>query len=48
VTIIDMDSGNGCFVNAERVNKCRLREGDVLTIGDRSYRLVHGARPEEA
>ena len=47
VTIIDMDSGNGCFVNAERVNKCRLREGDVLTIGDRSYRLVHGAAPEE-
>lgn len=47
VTIIDMDSGNGCYVNAERVNKCRLREGDVLTIGDRSYRLVHGATAEE-
>jgi ABC transport system ATP-binding/permease protein len=43
VTIIDMGSGNGCFVNAQRVNKCRLREGDVLTIGDRSYRLILGA-----
>jgi hypothetical protein len=48
VTIIDMDSGNGCFVNSERVNKYRLREGDVLMIGDRSYRLVYGTALQEA
>jgi hypothetical protein len=39
VTVFDMDSENGCFVNDERVKRQRLRENDVLRIGDRSYRL---------
>lgn len=44
VTIVDMDSANGCFVNDERVSKCRLRDGDVLRLGDRSYRFADAAR----
>jgi len=40
VTIVDMDSANGCFVNETPVKKQTLRDGDVLRIGDRSYRFV--------
>jgi len=40
VTIVDIGSANGCFVNDERVSKHRLRDGDVLRLGDRSYRFV--------
>jgi hypothetical protein len=40
VTIVDMDSANGCFVNEAPVKKQTLRDGDVLRIGDRSYRFV--------
>ena len=39
VTIVDMDSGNGCFVNDQPVKKHKLRHGDVLRIGDRSFRF---------
>jgi hypothetical protein len=38
VTIVDMGSANGCFVNDQPVKKQTLREGDVLRVGDRSYR----------
>jgi FHA domain len=38
VTVIDMHSANGCFVNDEPVKRHKLREADVLRIGDRSYR----------
>lgn len=42
VTIVDMNSANGCFVNDEPISKHRLRDGDVLRIGDRSYRFIGG------
>ena len=40
VTVIDMHSANGCFVNDEPVKRHKLRESDVLRIGDRSYRFA--------
>jgi pSer/pThr/pTyr-binding forkhead associated (FHA) protein len=43
VTVFDMQSANGCFVNDERVKRHKLREGDVLRIGDRSFRFASGA-----
>jgi FHA domain len=45
VTIVDMDSANGCFVNDERVRKHKLRDGDVVRIGDRSYRFANDTTP---
>ena len=35
-----MSSTNGCFVNDERVTKQRLQDGDVVRIGDRSFRFA--------
>lgn len=40
VTVFDMHSANGCFVNDEPVKRHKLRDGDVLRIGDRSYRFA--------
>ena len=40
VTVFDMDSANGCFVNDQPVKRHKLRENDVLRIGDRSYRFA--------
>jgi FHA domain len=40
VTVFDMDSANGCFVNDEPVRRHKLRDNDVLRIGDRSYRFA--------
>jgi len=40
VTVFDMGSANGCFVNDEPIKRHKLREGDVLRIGDRSYRYA--------
>jgi hypothetical protein len=40
VTVFDMGSANGCFVNDEPFKRHKLREGDVLRIGDRSYRYT--------
>jgi hypothetical protein len=40
VTLVNMSSTNGCFVNDERVTKQRLRDGDVVRIGDRSFRFA--------
>lgn len=36
--IVDLDSGNGTFVNGERVSKSPLNPGDVVRIGP--YRLI--------
>lgn len=43
VTVVDMGSVNGCFINDERVNRQKLRDGDLLRIGDRSFRFVSHA-----
>jgi FHA domain len=45
VTIVDMNSANGCFVNDKPVKKHKLRDGDVLRIGDRSYRFANDPDP---
>jgi pSer/pThr/pTyr-binding forkhead associated (FHA) protein len=47
VTIVDMNSANGCFVNDQPVKKQKLRDGDVLRIGDRSYRFANDADPAQ-
>lgn len=40
VTLIDVSSTNGCYVNDQRVKRQRLRDGDLVRIGDRSFRLT--------
>lgn len=39
VTIVDVGSVNGCFVNQRQVKKQVLRDGDVLRIADRAFRV---------
>ncbi|MET0984232.1 MAG: FHA domain-containing protein [Steroidobacteraceae bacterium] len=39
VTLVDVGSVNGCFVNHRQVKKQVLREGDVLRIADRAFRV---------
>ena len=36
----DLNSTNGVYVNGERVTRRELREGDLLTIGETSFRYV--------
>jgi hypothetical protein len=40
VTLIDASSTNGCFVNDVRVKRHRLRDGDLVRIGDCSFRFA--------
>jgi ABC transport system ATP-binding/permease protein len=40
VTVVDVGSVNGCFVNHRQVKKQVLREGDVLRFADRAYKLT--------
>jgi len=40
VTLVNMSSTNGCFVNDVPVKKHRLRDGDLVRIGDRSFRFA--------
>jgi hypothetical protein len=44
VTLFDMGSANGCFVNNEPIKRHKLRSGDLVRIGDRSYRFVDHVR----
>ncbi len=37
--IFDMNSTNGTFVNNERVVKAKLKENDLITIGNTSFRI---------
>jgi pSer/pThr/pTyr-binding forkhead associated (FHA) protein len=39
VTLVDASSTNGCFVNDVRVTRHRLRDGDLVRIGDRTFRF---------
>lgn len=45
VTVEDLKSRNGIYVNSERVERADLRDGDVILIGTREFRLI--ARDEE-
>ncbi|MET0986602.1 MAG: FHA domain-containing protein [Steroidobacteraceae bacterium] len=47
VIVEDTGSTNGCYVNDQSVRKHLLREGDVLLIGDRKYKLRSG-QPDAA
>jgi len=47
VEVIDLASTNGTFVNGERVERARLRSGDVLQIGRVGLR-VERVRQTEA
>ena len=38
--IVDLDSHNGTFVNEQRVTTAALRDGDVVGLGNATYRLV--------
>lgn len=40
VIVEDAGSTNGCYVNDQQVKQHVLHEGDVLTIGDRKFRLI--------
>lgn len=40
VTIVDIGSANGCFVNDEPVKRQKLQDGDLLCVGDRTFRFT--------
>jgi predicted component of type VI protein secretion system len=37
---LDLESKNGTLVNGERVEKIELKDGDVLTVGNTSFRFL--------
>jgi len=39
--IFDMNSTNGTFVNNEKILKAQLEDGDVVTIGQSSFKFSH-------
>lgn len=45
ITISDLGSTNGTFVNGEKVKRARLKEGDRILIGTSILKLVSVARP---
>src|SRR5512140_1363679 len=48
ITIEDLGSTNGTFVNGEKVKQARLKEGDRILIGTSILKLVHqGANTQE-
>src|SRR6202167_5757055 len=44
--IEDLNSTNGTFVNAERINRRALKEGDIVTLGKSEFRFVVRPPPE--
>lgn len=46
--IEDLNSTNGTFVNAERVNRRSLKEGDIVTLGKSEFRFVIRPAPERS
>jgi len=38
--IEDLGSRNGVFVNSVRVDRRRLQQGDIVTIGETQFRFV--------
>ncbi len=41
-SIIDLGSHNGTYVNGTRVNQAELTEGDIISIGQATFRLSGG------
>ena len=40
ISIVDLDSSNGTFVNGQRVTAALLSDGDVVGFGDSTFRLA--------
>src|SRR5690348_16291784 len=47
VSIIDLGSTNGTFVNGQKVNKAKLQTGDTIVVDDTRIELAIGAPGEE-
>ena len=47
VSIIDLGSTKGTFVNNQKVNKAKLQSGDTIVVGDTRIELAIGASEEE-
>src|SRR6185503_15989953 len=41
ITIEDLGSTNGTFVNGEKIKRCDLREGDRVLIGSSIFKVVY-------
>src|SRR5438105_106670 len=47
VSIIDLGSTKGTFVNGQKVNKAKLQSGDTIVVGETRIELAIGAPGEE-
>jgi hypothetical protein len=47
VSIIDLGSTKGTFVNGQKVNKAKLQSGDTIVVGETRIELAIGAGDEE-
>src|ERR1700712_2254417 len=47
VSIIDLGSTKGTFVNGQKVNKAKLQSGDTIVVGDTRIELAIGSPGEE-
>jgi Domain of unknown function (DUF4388)/FHA domain len=48
ITIADLGSTNGTFVNGEKIGRAQLKEGDRILIGTNILKLVSAVRPAGA
>ena len=48
VTVTDLHSSNGTFVNSSRINNAQAQVGDVLRFGSAEFKLMAGAVAAEA
>src|SRR3954470_4065973 len=48
VSIIDLGSTKGTFVNGQKVNKAKLQSGDTIVVGETRIELAVGAEDEDA
>src|SRR3954470_1950590 len=47
VSIIDLGSTKGTFVNGQKVNKAKLQSGDTIVVGETRIELAIGSAEEE-
>src|ERR1700704_6664838 len=47
VSIIDLGSTKGTFVNGQKVNKAKLQSGDTIVVGETRIELTIGSGEEE-
>lgn len=46
IYLIDLDSSSGTFVNGKKVSEARLKDGDVVQLGDTQMRVENPTGPE--